>query len=237
MSSPHRIYPSGSLRTLFSAIRPCPSSNTHPVGSSHAPPLNHTLEGHRRLENRPLEPVGTITAIESSGLSPFGESSGDSKEDLKEQARDMEGRYRIQQTFEMTSVVERLRHDQDWLSWWPARSGKGCWQFEFTGGSKISSYCAFMLGWLVCGLVLVLFYLFVSSGWQPIRDKRLIEGQVTVTVRSFHPATVVCYNKCNADCRALLIYHFISAFAELSKQIRVPKWWETINSRSKMDIR
>lgn len=70
-----------------------------------------------------------------------------------------------------------------------------------------------------------------------LRDETVIKYQTAVIVRSFHPAMAVCYNTCNANYRVLLIYHFVSAFAELNKPIPLPSWMKTISKRSYEDIR
>ncbi|OBT49907.1 hypothetical protein VE04_09240, partial [Pseudogymnoascus sp. 24MN13] len=65
-----------------------------------------------------------------------------------------------------------------------------------------------------------------------IRDEIDIEGCSSVAIRCFHPATAMCYNPYNADYQALLTYHFIAAFSELSYRIHEPWWLEQINTRS-----
>jgi hypothetical protein len=58
-----------------------------------------------------------------------------------------------------------------------------------------------------------------------------------VAIKSFHPATAVCYNPYNADYRALLIYHFIAAFLQLRGITKEPEWLEQINTRSKLSMK
>ncbi|KFY70498.1 hypothetical protein V499_09121 [Pseudogymnoascus sp. VKM F-103] len=65
-----------------------------------------------------------------------------------------------------------------------------------------------------------------------IRDEIDIEGCSSVAIRCFHPATAMCYNPYNADYQALMTYHFIAAFSELSYRIHEPWWLEQINTRS-----
>jgi hypothetical protein len=54
-------------------------------------------------------PAGITTTIESS-RSPFRKPSGDSEEDLRPRDGDIEGRYNIQKSYAMVSVVERVDH-------------------------------------------------------------------------------------------------------------------------------
>ncbi|OBT38976.1 hypothetical protein VE00_10738 [Pseudogymnoascus sp. WSF 3629] len=70
-----------------------------------------------------------------------------------------------------------------------------------------------------------------------IRDGIYIEGWESVAIRSFHPATAMCYNPYNADYQALLTYHFIAAFSELRYRFQEPWWLEKINARSKHAIK
>ena len=70
----------------------------------------------------------------------------------------------------------------------------------------------------------------------PRRVEKVIKDQPAVIVQSFHPATAVCYNICNANYRVLLIYHFASAFTELHKPIPMPSWMKTIRKSSFEDI-
>ncbi len=74
-------------------------------------------------------------------------------------------------------------------------------------------------------------------GRLPLRVEIVIKDQPAVIVRSFHPATAVCYNKCNANYRVLLIYHFVSAFAELNKPIPLSEWIVTISRSGSEDAR
>ena len=74
-------------------------------------------------------------------------------------------------------------------------------------------------------------------GRLPLQSQGVIKEHPVIIVRSFHPAKAVCYEKCNADYRVLLIYHFISAFAELGKPIRMPEWISKVNQRSIDDAR
>jgi hypothetical protein len=70
-------------------------------------------------------------------------------------------------------------------------------------------------------------------GRQGIRVDVDNEWKPCVAIRSFHPSTAVRYNKCNADYRALLIYHFIAAFLELCDKTEEPPWLEKSNTESK----
>ena len=74
-------------------------------------------------------------------------------------------------------------------------------------------------------------------GWLPIRSEGVIESQPTVIIRSFHPAKAIYYNKCNANYRILLVYHFVSAFAELDKPSPMPGWIEALGQQSQDDAR
>lgn len=77
----------------------------------------------------------------------------------------------------------------------------------------------------------------LGVGWLPLRGVIDMKDWSAVIVRSFHPATAVCYNKRNANYRVLLIYHFVFAFAELNKPIPLPSWMETISKSSSKDIK
>ncbi len=74
-------------------------------------------------------------------------------------------------------------------------------------------------------------------GSLPLRFETVIEDQPAVIVPSFHPATAVCHNRCNANYRVLLLYHFVSAFAELNIPITLPEWIETISQSGSDDVR
>lgn len=70
-------------------------------------------------------------------------------------------------------------------------------------------------------------------GRQKIHDEVNIEDWDCVAIRSFHPSVALRYKKYDADFRALLAYHFIAAFTELSHRIEEPYWLLEIANRSK----
>jgi len=49
-----------------------------------------------------------------------------------------------------------------------------------------------------------------------------------IAIKSFHPATSVCYDLTSPYIRMLLIYHFILAFVKLSGSHDEPYWVKTI---------
>ena len=77
----------------------------------------------------------------------------------------------------------------------------------------------------------------LGVGWLPLKSEGIIENQNAIIVRSFHPAKAVCYGKCNVNYRVLLIYRFVSAFAELSQPIQMPSWIKTVSEKSFDDAR
>ncbi|KAK8096429.1 uncharacterized protein PG998_014297 [Apiospora kogelbergensis] len=78
---------------------------------------------------------------------------------------------------------------------------------------------------------------FMSQGvgtWPPC-EKIAIEGTDVLAIRSFHPATAVCYRKYSPCTRMILIYHFVLAFGYLSDSGRsfgnYPQWAEYISQK------
>lgn len=51
-----------------------------------------------------------------------------------------------------------------------------------------------------------------------------LNGKETTIYHSFHPATAVCYNKCQPALRFLLAYHYTAAFLELRHPQEPPDW-------------
>lgn len=70
-------------------------------------------------------------------------------------------------------------------------------------------------------------------GCREIRDEVNIDDWDFVAIRSFHPSIALRRKKYDADFRALLVYHFIAAFTELSHRIEQPCWLLEIVNRSK----
>lgn len=54
----------------------------------------------------------------------------------------------------------------------------------------------------------------------------------TFLIRSFHPATVVCYGERKVHSRMLLICHFVMAFAQLGEKLMIPEWIDSICEKS-----
>jgi hypothetical protein len=69
----------------------------------------------------------------------------------------------------------------------------------------------------------------------PVRDYKLEQkeveigdGHVTIVMQSFHPSRAVNHAKYWPEYRALLMYHFVAAFAELNGLFQLPKCAEEI---------
>ncbi|RDW57891.1 uncharacterized protein DSM5745_11409 [Aspergillus mulundensis] len=57
-----------------------------------------------------------------------------------------------------------------------------------------------------------------------MRSVARLNGNEMIVYHSFHPATAVCWNKCQPALRALLAYHFAAAFLELRHPQEPPEW-------------
>lgn len=71
-------------------------------------------------------------------------------------------------------------------------------------------------------------------GTWPLSDQVEIRPYSTTAIRSFHPATAVCYRQRSPCSRMLLICHLVLAFAELSGPKERPLWIRKICDKSSM---
>lgn len=74
---------------------------------------------------------------------------------------------------------------------------------------------------------------FHGVGTWPLHAQVEIGTECTTVIRSFHPATAVCYRQLSPCSRSLLICHFVLAFAELTGSREHHRWIKTVCDKSK----
>jgi hypothetical protein len=60
------------------------------------------------------------------------------------------------------------------------------------------------------------------------KEVKITEDHTAVVLQSFHPSCAVNNADCRAECRALLMYHFVAAFSELRSEFTLPDTAEKV---------